>query len=315
MKKVLVTDGPGFIGSFLCDHLIEKGYEVIALDNFYTGKKSNLIKLIGHPNFKLISHDVVNPIQLEVEWIFNLACPASPVHYQSDPIKTAKTNVFGILNMLDLAKTLNARLLQASTSEVYGDPLEHPQHENYFGNVNPIGIRSCYDEGKRIAETLMYDYNRQENVDIKIIRIFNTYGPRMSRNDGRVVSNFIVSALKGTPITIHGDGLQSRCFCYVTELVDAIYKMMKTNNFIGPMNAGNPVEFTIKELAEKIIDITNSRSKIIMTPARNDDPVRRKPDITIAKERLTWEPSINLEEGLSKTINYFEKILKNVPNF
>ena len=310
MKKVLVTGGAGFIGSFLCDYLIEKGYEVFAIDNFFTGKKSNLSQLLGHPNFKLITHDVVDPIQIKVEWIFNMACPASPIHYQSNPIKTAKTNVIGILNMLDLAEKLNARLLQASTSEVYGDPLEHPQNENYFGNVNPIGLRSCYDEGKRIAETLMYDYNRQNKVDIKIVRIFNTYGPRMNQNDGRVVSNFIVSALKGTPITIHGNGLQSRCFCYVIELVDAIHKMMETNNCIGPMNIGNPVEFTIKELAEKIIEMTNSQSKIINYPARNDDPVRRKPDITLAKEKLAWEPKINLEEGLLKTINYFEKLLK-----
>jgi len=311
MKKVLVTGGAGFIGSFLCDYLIEEGYDVIAIDNFYTGKKSNLRQLLNHPNFKLMHHDVVDPLQIEVEWIFNLACPASPVHYQSNPIKAAKTNVIGILNMLDLAEKLNARILQASTSEVYGDPLEHPQHESYFGNVNPIGLRSCYDEGKRIAETLMYDYNRQKNVDIKIVRIFNTYGPRMNQNDGRVISNFIVSALKGEPITIHGDGLQSRSFCYVTELIDAIHKMMKKNDFIGPMNAGNPAEFTINDLAEKIIEMTNSQSKIINSPARNDDPIRRKPDIALAKEKIAWEPKIKLEEGLRKTINYFDKILKN----
>ncbi len=310
MKKVLVTGGAGFVGSFLCELLIDKGYEVIAIDNFYTGNKSNLSQLIDHPNFKLINHDVVEPIKLEVEWIFNLACPASPVHYQANPIKTTKTSVLGIINMLELAKKMNARLLQASTSEVYGDPLEHPQHENYFGNVNPIGLRSCYDEGKRIAESLMYDYNRQKKVDIKIVRIFNTYGPRMNLNDGRVVSNFIVAALKGNPIAIHGDGLQTRCFCYVTELVDALHKMMKTKHFIGPVNAGNPKEFTIKELAEKIIDMTNSRSKIINSPARNDDPLRRKPEITLAKEKLGWEPFIKLEDGLLKTINYFENLLK-----
>ena len=309
MKKVLVTGGSGFIGSFLCERLINEGNKVFAIDNFYTGSKTNLSKLINHPDFKLIHHDVVEPIHLEVDWIFNLACPASPVHYQSNPIKTAKTNVIGTLNMLDLAKRLGARILQASTSEVYGDPLEHPQNENYFGNVNPVGIRSCYDEGKRMAETLLSDYNRQNLVDTKIIRIFNTYGPRMNQDDGRVVSNFIVSAITGKPITIYGNGLQSRCFCYVSDMVDAIHKMMKKNDFFGPINIGNPFEFTIKELAEKVIDMTNSPSKIIYTSARSDDPVRRKPDITLAKEKLGWEPLIMLEEGLQKTINHFEKSL------
>ena len=311
MKKVLVTGGAGFVGSFLCDRLIDEGHEVIAIDNFFTGSKSNLRKLENNPNFELIRHDIVEPILLEVDWIFNLACPASPVHYQYNPIKTLKTNVQGALNMLDLAKRVNARILQASTSEIYGDPQVHPQPESYFGNVNPIGFRSCYDEGKRIAETLMMDYHRQCEVDVKIIRIFNTYGPRMHPEDGRVVSNFIVAALTGKPITIHGDGLQSRSFCYVTELVDAIYRMMQTNNFTGPVNTGNPKEFTIIELAEKVLEMTNSSSKLIRTAARPDDPGRRRPDITLAKKRLGWDPKIMLEEGLRPTIEYFDELLKN----
>ncbi len=311
MKKVLVTGGAGFVGSFLCDRLIDEGHEVIAIDNFFTGSKSNLRKLENNPNFELIRHDIVEPILLEVDWIFNLACPASPVHYQYNPIKTLKTNVQGALNMLGLAKRVNARILQASTSEIYGDPQVHPQPESYFGNVNPIGFRSCYDEGKRIAETLMMDYHRQCDVDVKIIRIFNTYGPRMHPEDGRVVSNFIVAALTGKPITIHGDGLQSRSFCYVTELVDAIYRMMQTNNFTGPVNTGNPKEFTIIELAEKVLEMTNSSSKLIRTAARPDDPGRRRPDITLAKKRLGWDPKIKLEEGLRPTIEYFDELLKN----
>lgn len=311
MKKVLVTGGAGFVGSFLCDRLIDEGHEVIAIDNFFTGSKSNLRKLENNPNFELIRHDIVEPILLEVDWIFNLACPASPVHYQDNPIKTVKTNVQGALNMLGLAKRVNARILQASTSEIYGDPQVHPQPESYFGNVNPIGFRSCYDEGKRIAETLMMDYHRQCDVDVKIIRIFNTYGPRMHPEDGRVVSNFIVAALTGKPITIHGDGLQSRSFCYVTELVDAIYRMMQTNNFTGPVNTGNPKEFTIIELAEKVLEMTNSSSKLIRTAARPDDPGRRRPDITLAKKRLGWDPKIKLEEGLRPTIEYFDELLKN----
>ncbi|MDP6332681.1 MAG: SDR family oxidoreductase [SAR324 cluster bacterium] len=311
MKKVLVTGGAGFVGSFLCDRLIDEGHEVIAIDNFFTGSKSNLRKLENNPNFELIRHDIVEPILLEVDWIFNLACPASPVHYQDNPIKTVKTNVQGALNMLGLAKRVNARILQASTSEIYGDPQVHPQPESYFGNVNPIGFRSCYDEGKRIAETLMMDYHRQCEVDVKIIRIFNTYGPRMHPEDGRVVSNFIVAALTGKPITIHGDGLQSRSFCYVTELVDAIYRMMQTNNFTGPVNTGNPKEFTIIELAEKVLEMTNSSSKLIRTAARPDDPGRRRPDITLAKKRLGWDPKIKLEEGLRPTIEYFDELLKN----
>ena len=311
MKKVLVTGGAGFVGSFLCDRLIDEGHEVIAIDNFFTGSKSNLRKLENNPNFELIRHDIVEPILLEVDWIFNLACPASPVHYQYNPIKTVKTNVQGALNMLGLAKRVNARILQASTSEIYGNPQVHPQPESYFGNVNPIGFRSCYDEGKRIAETLMIDYHRQCEVDVKIIRIFNTYGPRMHPEDGRVISNFIVAALTGKPITIHGDGLQSRSFCYVTELVDAIYRMMQTNNFTGPVNTGNPKEFTIIELAEKVLEMTNSSSKLIRTAARPDDPGRRRPDITLAKKRLGWDPKIKLEEGLRPTIEYFDELLKN----
>ena len=310
MKKVLVTGGAGFVGSFLCDRLIDEGHEVIAIDNFFTGSKENLSQLSDETNFELIRHDIVKPILLEVDWIFNLACPASPIHYQYNPVKTVKTNVMGTLNMLGLAKRVKARILQASTSEVYGDPQVHPQPESYFGNVNPIGLRSCYDEGKRVAETLMMDYHRQSQVDVKIVRIFNTYGPRMHPEDGRVVSNFIVAALKGEPITIHGDGLQSRSFCYVTELVDAMYRMMNTENFTGPVNTGNPGEFTIIELAETVLKMTNSCSKLVKVEARPDDPGRRRPDITLAKEKLGWEPEIKLKEGLKPTIEYFDELLK-----
>ena len=310
MKKVLVTGGAGFIGSFLCDRLIDEGHEVIAIDNFFTGSKENLSQLSDETNFELIRHDIVKPILLEVDWIFNLACPASPIHYQYNPVKTVKTNVMGTLNMLGLAKRVKARILQASTSEVYGDPQVHPQPESYFGNVNPIGLRSCYDEGKRVAETLMMDYHRQSQVDVKIVRIFNTYGPRMHPEDGRVVSNFIVAALKGEPITIHGDGLQSRSFCYVTELVDAMYRMMNTENFTGPVNTGNPGEFTMIELAETVLKMTNSSSKLVLVEARPDDPGRRRPDITLAKEKLGWEPEIKLKEGLKPTIEYFDELLK-----
>lgn len=310
MKKVLVTGGAGFVGSFLCDRLIDEGHEVIAIDNFFTGSKENLSQLSDETNFELIRHDIVEPILLEVDWIFNLACPASPIHYQYNPVKTVKTNVMGTLNMLGLAKRVKARILQASTSEVYGDPQAHPQQESYFGNVNPIGLRSCYDEGKRIAETLMMDYHRQSQVDVKIVRIFNTYGPRMHPKDGRVVSNFIVAALKGEPITIHGDGLQSRSFCYVTELVDAMYRMMNTENFTGPVNTGNPGEFTMIELAETVLKMTNSSSKLVKVEARPDDPGRRQPDITLAKEKLGWEPKIKLKEGLKPTIEYFDELLK-----
>ena len=310
MKKVLVTGGAGFVGSFLCDRLIDEGHEVIAIDNFFTGSKENLSQLSDETNFELIRHDIVEPILLEVDWIFNLACPASPIHYQYNPVKTVKTNVMGTLNMLGLAKRVKARILQASTSEVYGDPQAHPQQESYFGNVNPIGLRSCYDEGKRMAETLIMDYHRQSQVDVKIVRIFNTYGPRMHPEDGRVVSNFIVAALKGEPITIHGDGLQSRSFCYVTELVDAMYRMMNTENFTGPVNTGNPGEFTMIELAETVLKMTNSSSKLVKVEARPDDPGRRQPDITLAKEKLGWEPKIKLKEGLKPTIEYFDELLK-----
>ena len=311
MEKVLVTGGAGFVGSFLCDRLINEGHEVIAIDNFFTGKKSNLLQLQDNPNFELIRHDIVQPILVEVDWIFNLACPASPVHYQYNPVKTVKTSVMGTLNMLGLAKRVKARILQASTCEVYGDPQVHPQPENYAGHVNPIGLRSCYDEGKRVAETLMMDYHRQSQIDVKIVRIFNTYGPRMNADDGRVISNFIVAALKGEPIVIHGDGQQSRSFCYVTELVDALYRMMKTENFTGPVNTGNPDEFTVIELAEKVLEMTNSVSKIVKVDAREDDPVRRKPDISLAKQRLGWQPEIALQEGLRPTIDYFDKLLKD----
>ncbi len=310
MKKVLVTGGAGFVGSFLCDRLIDEGHEVIAIDNFFTGSKENLSQLSDETNFELIRHDIVKPILLEVDWIFNLACPASPIHYQYNPVKTVKTNVMGTLNMLGLAKRVKARILQASTSEVYGDPQVHPQPESYFGNVNPIGLRSCYDEGKRVAETLIMDYHRQSQVDVKIVRIFNTYGPRMHPEDGRVVSNFIVAALKGEPLTIHGDGLQSRSFCYVTELVDAMCRMMNTENFTGPVNTGNPGEFTMIELAETVLKMTNSSSKLVKVEARPDDPGRRQPDITLAKEKLGWEPEIKLKEGLKPTIEYFDELLK-----
>ena len=311
MKKVLVTGGAGFVGSFLCDRLIDEGHEVIAIDNFFNGSKENLSQLSDETNFELIRHDIVEPILLEVDWIFNLACPASPIHYQYNPVKTVKTNVMGTLNMLGLAKRVKARILQASTSEVYGDPQVHPQPESYFGNVNPIGLRSCYDEGKRLAETLMMDYHRQSQVDVKIVRIFNTYGPRMHPEDGRVVSNFIVAALKGEPITIHGDGLQSRSFCYVTELVDAMYRMMNTENFTGPVNTGNPGEYTMIELAETVLKMTNSSSKLVLVEARPDDPGRRRPDISLAKEKLGWEPEIKLKEGLKPTIEFFDELLKS----
>ena len=310
MKRTLVTGGAGFLGSFLCEKLLDQGHEVIALDNFYTGSRKNISHLLDHPSFELIRHDIVEPILLEVDWIFNMACPASPIHYQYNPVKTVKTSVMGAINMLGLAKRVSARILQASTSEVYGDPEIHPQQESYWGSVNPIGLRSCYDEGKRVAETLMMDYHRQNQVDIKLVRIFNTYGPRMHINDGRVVSNFIVAALKEEPLEIYGDGEQTRSFCYVSDLIDVILKMMNKDDFIGPVNIGNPSEFTIRELAEKILKLTGSRSKIQVRQERSDDPVRRRPDISLAREKLGWEPSVDLEEGLGKTIEYFEKVLK-----
>ena len=310
MKRTLVTGGAGFLGSFLCEKLLDQGHEVIALDNFFTGSRKNISHLLDHPSFELIRHDIVEPILLEVDWIFNMACPASPIHYQYNPVKTVKTSVMGAINMLGLAKRVRARILQASTSEVYGDPEIHPQQESYWGSVNPIGLRSCYDEGKRVAETLMMDYHRQNQVDIKLVRIFNTYGPRMHINDGRVVSNFIVAALKKEPLEIFGDGEQTRSFCYVSDLIDVILKMMNKDDFIGPVNIGNPGEFTIRELAEKILKLTGSRSKIQVRQQRSDDPVRRRPDISLAREKLGWEPSVDLEEGLGKTIEYFEKVLK-----
>ncbi|MCP4755863.1 MAG: SDR family oxidoreductase [Proteobacteria bacterium] len=305
-ERVLVTGGAGFIGSWLCMKLLDEGYEVVCLDNFFTGTKENIGLLRDNPRFELIRHDVTHPLFCEVEWIFNFACPASPIHYQYNPIKTLKTNILGTLHMLGLAKRVKARILHASTSEVYGDPQVHPQTEDYWGNVNPIGFRSCYDEGKRAAETLMMDYKREQNVDSKIIRIFNTYGPNMRADDGRVVSNFIVQALTGKDITIYGDGKQTRSFCYIDDLVDVILKMMKKDNFSGPVNTGNPDEFTILELAEKILELTNSKSDLVFKELPQDDPTQRKPDISLAKKELDWEPKIRLDEGLKKTIAYFD---------
>jgi UDP-glucuronate decarboxylase len=310
-KRVLVTGGAGFIGSFLCERLLKSGHEVLCLDNFFTGQKENISHLLKNSNFEVVRHDITLPVMLEVDQIYNFACPASPVHYQYNPIKTLKTNIMGTMNMLGLAKRAKARILHASTSEVYGDPKEHPQPETYWGHVNPIGIRSCYDEGKRAAETLMMDYHRENQVDSKIIRIFNTYGPRMQIDDGRVVSNFIVQALKGNNITIYGDGSQSRSFCYVDDLVDVILLMMEKDNFTGPVNTGNPNEFTILTLAEKILDIIGSKSKIKFGKLPSDDPTQRQPDISLAKRELNWEPTIQLEEGLKKTIPYFENILSS----
>lgn len=311
MKRILVTGGAGFIGSHLCEYLLGQGHEVICLDNYFTGRKANVVHLLSNPYFELVRHDVTTPYFAEVDEIYNLACPASPVHYQYNPIKTVKTSVMGAINMLGLAKRVKAKVLQASTSEVYGDPAVHPQVEAYWGNVNPIGLRSCYDEGKRCAETLFMDYHRQNGVRIKIIRIFNTYGPRMLMNDGRVVSNFIVQALKGEDITIYGDGSQTRSFQYIDDLVAGMTRMMEADeSFIGPVNIGNPQEFTILELAEKVIALTGSASKLIRKPLPSDDPTQRKPDIRLAKERLDWEPHIQLEEGLKKTIAYFEQQLK-----
>ncbi|HNW91177.1 MAG TPA: SDR family oxidoreductase [Bacteroidales bacterium] len=305
-KKVLVTGGAGFLGSHLCERLLNEGNEVICLDNYFTGSKQNIVHLLDNPYFEMIRHDVTMPFFIEVDEIYNLACPASPIHYQYNPIKTIKTSVMGAINMLGLAKRIQAKVLQASTSEVYGDPKEHPQNESYWGNVNPIGLRACYDEGKRCAEALFMNYHRQNDVKIKIIRIFNTYGPRMHPNDGRVVSNFIIQALNNQDITIYGDGTQTRSFCYVDDLIDGMIRMMKTpEDFIGPVNVGNPVEFTILELAEMVIELTNSKSKIIFQPLPSDDPLQRKPDIALAKSVLQWEPKIQLREGLNKTIAYF----------
>ncbi|MCP5046783.1 MAG: SDR family oxidoreductase [bacterium] len=311
-KSILVTGGAGFIGSHLCERLLQNGNEVICMDNFFTGSKENIRKLLKNPHFELIRHDIVHSVFVEVDEIYNLACPASPIHYQYNPVKTIKTNVMGAVNMLGLAKRVKAKILQASTSEVYGNPETHPQPETYWGNVNPIGLRSCYDEGKRCAETLFFDYHRQNNVRIKVVRIFNTYGPRMHPNDGRVVSNFIVQALKGLDITIYGEGNQTRSFCYVDDMVRGIIAMMEAaDEFIGPVNLGNPGEFTIMQLAEMIIRMVGSKSKIIHKELPEDDPVRRKPDISVAQKGLKWKPAIELEEGLKKTIKYFDSVLKH----
>ncbi len=310
MKKILVTGGAGFLGSHLCERLLNEGNEVICLDNFFTGSKANVIHLFDNPYFEMVRHDVTTPFFIEVDEIYNLACPASPVHYQYNPIKTIKTSVMGAINMLGLAKRIKGRILQASTSEVYGDPKVHPQTEDYWGHVNPLGPRSCYDEGKRCAETLFMDYNLQNNVDVKLIRIFNTYGPRMHPNDGRVVSNFIVQALKGDDITIYGDGTQTRSFQYVSDLIDGMIKMMESpKGFNGPVNIGNPNEFSMIELANKVIELTGSKSKIVYLEAPKDDPVRRQPNIDLAKKNLNWEPTVQLEEGLKKTIAYFDTII------
>ncbi|MCL2219024.1 MAG: SDR family oxidoreductase [Chitinispirillia bacterium] len=303
--RILVTGGAGFLGSHLCEQLVGQGHDVICLDNYFTGRKRNVERLMDLHNFELMRHDITMPVYLEVDQIYNLACPASPVHYQYNPVKTIKTSVMGAIIVLGLAKRVKARVLQASTSEVYGDPHEHPQREAYWGNVNPIGIRSCYDEGKRVAETLFFDYHRQNNVDIRVMRIFNTYGPRMHPNDGRVVSNFIVQALKGEDITIYGDGSQTRSFCYADDLIDGMMRLMNTDGLTGPVNIGNPGEFTIKQLAEEVIGLTGSRSKIMYQPLPSDDPRQRQPDITLAKEKLGWEPKVPLRDGLMKTIEYF----------
>jgi UDP-glucuronate decarboxylase len=303
--RILVTGGAGFIGSHLCERLLGDGHEVLCLDNFFTGDKRNITHLMDNPRFELIRHDITEPILLEVERIYNLACPASPIHYQYNPVKTIKTSVLGTIHMLGLAKRVKARVLQASTSEVYGDPQVHPQNEGYWGNVNPIGIRSCYDEGKRVAETLMMDYHRQNGVDIRIVRIFNTYGPRMAENDGRVVSNFIIQALRGEELTIYGSGKQTRSFCYVDDLLEGLIRMMECNGFTGPVNLGNPVETTIIEFARRIIALTGSKAKVVFKPLPADDPQQRQPDITLARKMLGWEPHLDIETGLEKTIEYF----------
>ena len=311
MKRILVTGGAGFIGSHLCKRLLKDGHDVICLDNYFTGSKDNIRELIGNNHFELVRHDITNPYDAEVDEIYNLACPASPPYYQYNPVKTIRTSVMGVLNMLELAYRCKAKILQASTSEIYGDPKVHPQREDYWGNVNPIGLRSCYDEGKRCAETLMTDYHRQYGVNTRIIRIFNTYGPYMAQNDGRVVSNFIIQALKNEDITIYGDGTQTRSFCYVSDLIEGMVKMMDNKeDFQGPINLGNPSERTILDFAKYIIKLTNSKSKIIFKPLPSDDPTQRKPDISLAKEKLNWEPVVDIESGLMKTIEYFDKKLK-----
>ena len=310
MQRILITGGAGFIGSHLCERLLQTQVDVLCVDNFFTGSKENVAHLFGNPRFEMMRHDITFPLYVEVDQIYNLACPASPVHYQFDPVQTTKTSVHGAINMLGLAKRVKARIFQASTSEVYGDPEVHPQPESYWGRVNPIGPRSCYDEGKRCAETLFFDYHRQHQLDIKVVRIFNTYGPRMHPNDGRVVSNFIVQALKGEDITIYGDGSQTRSFCYVDDLVEAFIRMMGTDpDFTGPVNLGNPGEYTMLELAEKVLTLTGSRSKLVRRPLPQDDPRQRKPDISLAQERLGWQPKVNLEDGLKETIAYFRRTL------
>ena len=312
-NRILISGGAGFIGSHLCDRLIEKGYEVLCVDNFFTGARANVVHLLDEKNFELMRHDVTFPLFVEVDEIYNMACPASPIHYQFDPVQTTKTSVHGAINMLGLAKRTKAKILQASTSEVYGDPTVHPQKESYWGNVNPIGPRSCYDEGKRCAETLFFDYHRQHKLNIKVARIFNTYGPRMHPNDGRVVSNFIMQALRGEDITLYGDGQQTRSFCYVDDLADGLIRLMESRDgFTGPVNLGNPGEFTIKELAEQVIDLTGSASKMVHKPLPQDDPQQRQPDITLAREELDWEPTIRLRDGLTRTIAYFDDLLKTM---
>jgi len=308
--RILVTGGAGFLGSHLCDRLLEEGHEVICLDNFFTGRKRNVLHLLDNPQFELMRHDVIDPFKVEVDQIYNLACPASPIHYQYNAIKTIKTSVMGAINCLGLAKRVNARVFQASTSEVYGDPSVHPQPEAYWGHVNPIGIRSCYDEGKRCAETLFMDYHRQNNVDIRIVRIFNTYGPRMCPDDGRVVSNFIVQALRNQDITVYGEGRQTRSFCYCDDLIEGFLRLMNQDELTGPVNIGNPGEFTILELAEKVIAQTGSKSKVMFAPLPQDDPKQRQPDIKIAREKLGWEPKVSLDEGLKPTIAFFDKMLR-----
>lgn len=311
MKKILVTGGAGFLGSHLCEHLLKAGKDVLCVDNFFTGTKRNIVHLLRSPYFELLRHDITFSLYVEVDQIYNLACPASPIHYQFDPVQTTKTSVHGAINMLGLAKRLKARILQASTSEVYGDPEIHPQPESYWGRVNPIGARSCYDEGKRCAETLFFDYYRQHKLDIKVARIFNTYGPRMHPNDGRVVSNFIVQALRGEPLTVYGDGSQTRSFCYVDDLVDGLTKMMETERgFTGPVNLGNPEEFSILDLAERIIRLTKSKSRIKFKPLPQDDPKQRRPDIGLARKRLKWNPKVSLDDGLKETVRYFRHVLK-----
>ena len=313
-KRILVTGGAGFLGSHLCERLLARGDEVLCVDNYFTGTRRNITHLLDHRAFELMRHDVTFPLYVEVDEIYNLACPASPIHYQFDPVQTTKTSVIGAINMLGLAKRVKARILQASTSEVYGDPTVHPQPEEYWGNVNPIGFRSCYDEGKRCAETLFFDYIRQHRMPAKVVRIFNTYGPRMHPNDGRVVSNFIVQALMGKNITLYGDGQQTRSFCYVDDLVEAMMRMMGTPaDFHGPVNIGNPMEFTIRELAEQVIELTGSRSRLVHEPLPSDDPKQRQPDISLAREKLGWEPAVALREGLTRTIAYFETVLEKSP--